>query len=108
MDHPKPLWPQDYASFFPDKVGKTTLFESERMMVGLNAFDPGQEHELHTHDEMDKVCSVLSGTGEFLLDDGGHAMEAGMSLIVPAGAAHGIKNTGKDRMVILVVLAPPA
>ena len=28
----------EYAEFRPDKMGKTTLFESPRLLVGLNAF----------------------------------------------------------------------
>ena len=45
MDHPTPIRPESFASFRPDKMGKATLFESGRLLVGLNCFEPGQERE---------------------------------------------------------------
>ena len=62
--------PIDHAVFSAEKMGKATLFRSERVLVGLNCFEPGQEHRLHTHAGQDKVYHVLSGTGVFLLEDG--------------------------------------
>ena len=47
----------------------STLFESDRLLVGLNAFMPGQEHALHAHEGMDKVYHVVAGSGRFLLED---------------------------------------
>lgn len=87
-------------------MGKCTLFRSERLLVGLNAFEPGQEHALHTHDGMDKVYHVLEGEGMFLLADQSVPMEAGVLLVAPDGVPHGIRNTGGSRLLVLAVLAP--
>jgi mannose-6-phosphate isomerase-like protein (cupin superfamily) len=87
-------------------MGKSTLFKSERMLVGLNAFEPGQEHRLHAHQGMDKVYHVLEGRGVFLLEDREVEMEAGMMLVAPDGVPHGIRNTSGDRLLVLAVLAP--
>ena len=106
MDHPQAIRPQDYAVFNPEKMGKSTIFESERIMVGLNSFDPGQEHKLHAHAGMDKVYHVLEGSGVFVLEDREIEMEAGIMLIAPEGVPHGIRNTGSERLVVLAVLAP--
>ena len=65
MEHPTPIRPEDYAVYSPDKMGKSTLFRSECVMVGLNAFEPGQEHALHAHDGMDKVYRVIEARGCF-------------------------------------------
>ena len=75
-------------------------------MVGSNAFEPGQEHALHAHTGMDKVYQVIEGRGVFLLDDKEVPMEAGVVLVAPEGAPHGIRNTGTDRLLVLAVLAP--
>ena len=75
-------------------------------MVGLNAFEPGQEHALHAHTGMDKVYQVIEGQGVFLLDGEEAPMEAGVVLVAPEGAPHGIRNTGADRLLVLAVLAP--
>ena len=69
MEHPTAIRPEDHAVFNAQKMGKATLFESDRVMVGLNAFEPGQEHALHAHAGMDKVYQVLTGSGVFLLED---------------------------------------
>src|SRR5262245_38103307 len=55
MKHPEVIRSIDHAVWRPDKMGKSTLFESPRMLVGLNAFEPGQAHALHAHAGMDKV-----------------------------------------------------
>jgi quercetin dioxygenase-like cupin family protein len=106
MEHPSAIRPEQHAVFSPDKMGKATIFQSQRVLVGLNCFEPGQEHRLHTHEGMDKVYHVLSGRGRFLLEGRELDMEAGMMLVAPEGVGHGIRNTGDERMVVLAILAP--
>jgi mannose-6-phosphate isomerase-like protein (cupin superfamily) len=106
MEHPRPIRPEEHAVFNPDKMGKATLFQSDRIMVGLNAFEPGQEHKLHAHAGMDKVYQVLSGSGVFLLEEREIDFEPGIMLVAPEGVPHGIRNTGSERLVVLAILAP--
>ena len=106
MEHPAAIRPEDHAIFSAEKMGKATPFRSDRVMVGLNSFEPGQEHTLHVHDGMDKIYHVLSGSGCFLLEDREIPMEAGVMLIAPEGVSHGIRNDGPERLIVLAVLAP--
>lgn len=106
MEHPCTIRPEEHAVFRPDKMGKATLFESERLLVGLNCFEPGQEHALHAHPGMDKLYVVVSGSGEFLLEGRTLPMAAGQLLVAPEGVPHGIRNTGRERLTVLAVLAP--
>ncbi len=106
MDHPTAIRPEEHAAFRAEKMGKATIFESERMLVGLNCFEPGQEHALHAHAGMDKVYQVLEGSGLFLLEERELPMEAGVMLVAPEGVPHGIRNTGDGRLVVLAILAP--
>ena len=106
MTHPNAIHPLSEAVFNPEKMGKSTIFASERLLVGFNSFEPGQEHRLHTHDDMDKVYYVLQGKGSFVLEDREIEMEAGMMLIAPGGVPHGIRNSSDARLVVLAVLAP--
>jgi quercetin dioxygenase-like cupin family protein len=99
MNHPVAIRPEDHAVFKPEKMGKATLFESDRILVGLNSFEPGQEHALHSHAGMDKVYQVVQGGEEV-------PMSAGVVLIAPEGVPHGIRNTGEERLVVLAILAP--
>ena len=106
MDHPAANRPEEHAVYADEKMGKSTLFSSSRIMVGLNAFEAGQEHKLHAHEGMDKVYHVLEGSGVFVLEDRTLPMEAGVMLIAPEGVPHGIRNTGEGRLLVLAILAP--
>lgn len=106
MEHPSAIRPEAHAVFRADKMGKATLFESERILVGLNCFEPGQQHALHAHAGLDKIYQVLEGQGEFLLEDRSIPMDAGVMLVAPQGVPHGIRNSGGGRLVVLAILAP--
>jgi mannose-6-phosphate isomerase-like protein (cupin superfamily) len=106
MNHPTAIRPQDHAIYDAKKMGKSTIYQSKRLLVGLNAFEPGQEHALHSHAGMDKVYQVLEGRGVFLLPDREVPMEAGLMLVAPEGVPHGIRNTGRERLLVLAILAP--
>ncbi len=98
--------PEEHAVFNSEKMAKTTLFRSEHVLVGLNAFEPGQEHPLHAHEDMDKVYHVVSGRGVFLLEGRELDMRSGEMLIAPQGVSHGIRNTGDERLLVIAILAP--
>ena len=106
MDHPIVIRPGDHAVYRPDKMGKATLYESPRLLVGLNAFEPGQAHALHAHAGMDKLYHVLEGEGLFLLEGRTLPMRAGDLLVAPDGVPHGVRNTGGERLLVLAILAP--
>ena len=106
MVHPTVIRPGDHAEWQPGKMGKATLFESSRLLVGLNAFEPGQSHALHAHAGMDKLYYVLEGDGQFLLEGSALPMTAGDLLVAPEGVPHGVHNTGPSRLLVLAVLAP--
>ena len=92
--------------YSPQKMGKSTIFESSRLLVGLNAFEPGQAHAVHAHAGQDKVYHVIEGEGVFLLADRELSMKAGDLLVAPEGVPHGVRNTGSRRLLVLAVLAP--
>lgn len=106
MEHPEPFVPESLASFRADRMGKATLFASDRMLVGLNCFEPGQEHALHAHAGMDKVYQVLEGSGLLLLEGRELPLATGMMVVAPEGVPHGIRNPGEGRLVVLAILSP--
>jgi mannose-6-phosphate isomerase-like protein (cupin superfamily) len=106
MEHPSVIRPAAHAAYHAEKMGKTTLFESSRLLVGVNAFEPGQAHALHAHAGMDKVYQVVEGEGVFLLEGRELPMRAGDLLVAPEGVPHGVRNTGSRRLLVLAILAP--
>ena len=106
MTHPSVIRPADHAVYSAEKMGKATIFASARLLVGLNAFEPGQSHALHAHAGMDKVYSVVEGEGLFLLEGQELPMRTGDLLVAPEGVPHGVRNTGQGRLLVLAILAP--
>jgi quercetin dioxygenase-like cupin family protein len=106
MKQPDVMRPRDFANWQSGRMGKSTLFESSRMLVGLNAFEPGQAHALHAHPGMDKMYYVVEGAGLFLLEGRQLPMSAGDLLVAPEGVPHGVRNDGPERLLVLAVLAP--
>ena len=106
MPHPSVIRPADHAEWRSDKMAKTTIFESARLLVGLNCFEIGQSHALHSHQGMDKVYQVVEGDGVVLLDGRELPIKAGEMVVAPNGVPHGIRNDGPGRLVVLVILAP--
>jgi mannose-6-phosphate isomerase-like protein (cupin superfamily) len=106
MQHPSAIRPEQHAVFDARKMGKATLFESPRLLVGLNCFEPGQEHKLHAHAGLDKLYQVVSGEGVCVLEGREVALRPGELLVAPEGVPHGFRNTGRNRLVVLAILAP--
>ncbi len=96
----------EYVGFNPEKMYKSTIFNGDHLMLGLNCLESGQEHHLHTHAEQDKFYFVLEGEGEFTVED--HTFSAGKGKLIcaAAGAPHAVRNAGKARLVILMGMAP--
>jgi quercetin dioxygenase-like cupin family protein len=95
------------AVFSAEKMTKTTLVEGDSLFAGLNSFEPGQEHALHAHKGQEKLYLVLQGSG--IVEVGGQTehLAAGDVAFAPSGVMHSIRNPGPDRLIVMVVLAPP-
>ena len=63
------------------------------MAVIAEQIGVGEAIPLHRH-TIDEVVFYLSGDVEVRLDDEIHAVRAGDILVIPAGVAHGQRNTG--------------
>jgi quercetin dioxygenase-like cupin family protein len=89
-----------------EKFYKTTLWQGEHMMVGLNCLEPGQTQATHAHEGADKFYLVLEGSGQFTVGDEERVAETGTIVIAPAGVSHGVTNTGHKRLSLLITIAP--
>jgi quercetin dioxygenase-like cupin family protein len=95
------------AVFSPEKMGKVSLGEGEKLYAGMNCFEPGQEHKAHTHADQDKLYVVLEGSGEATIGDETAGVAAGDVMLARAGVVHGLKAAAHSRLVVLVVFSPP-
>ncbi len=95
------------AVFRPDKMGKADLALSDHLLAGLNSFEPGQEHQLHTHAGQDKLYFVLQGEGDVTVGGEQTRIKTGDLVLARSGEGHALKNPGPDRLVVMVVMGPP-
>jgi len=90
----------------PEKFYKTTLWQGQHVMTGLNCLEPNQSQSVHAHQGADKIYFVLAGQGRFTIGDEEREVVTGTLVIAPAGVLHGVTNTGGERLSLLVAIAP--
>jgi mannose-6-phosphate isomerase-like protein (cupin superfamily) len=88
-------------------MGKSNLAEAGHLFAGLNAFEPGQVHQIHSHAGQDKLYFVLQGEGEVTVGDEQARIQAGDLVLARSGEDHSLANPGPERLVVLVVMGPP-
>jgi quercetin dioxygenase-like cupin family protein len=95
------------ARFAPDKMGKSKVAEGSTLFVGLNSFEPGQQHAAHAHPGQDKLYFVLEGSGVVQIGDDTETLSSGDAAFAPSGVLHSIHNPGPERLIVMAILAPP-
>jgi len=90
-----------------EKFYKTTLWQGDHLMIGLNCLEPGQTQQVHAHDGADKFYFVLEGHGKFTVGDSEMEVDNGSLVVAPAGIPHGVTNNGSVSLSLLVTIAPP-
>ena len=95
------------AEYRPEKMGKANLAAGETLFAGLNAFEPGQEHRLHRHEDQDKFYFVLEGEGDVTVGKERARIQTGDFVMARCGEAHSLSNPGPGRLLVLVAMAPP-
>jgi quercetin dioxygenase-like cupin family protein len=98
---------QNHTGSKPEKFYKTTLFQGDYLMIGLNCLEPGQIQKIHDHPDQDKFYYVIEGRGRFTVGDTVTEVGPGYIVWAEAGMPHGVENRGAERLTILVGIAPP-
>ena len=92
--------------FAPAKFQKVNIFDSPRMFCDIYCFEPGQSQAPHAHEGADKIYCVLEGKGTFSVGAEQRELGPGLAVLCPPGEDHGVTNTGDQRLVVLVFMAP--
>lgn len=96
----------DFEGSQAEKFYKTTLWQGEHLMVGLNCLEPGQVQSVHAHAGADKFYFVVAGRGSFIVGKEQQTAETGTVVVAPAGVPHGVSNAGDKRLSLLIAIAP--
>lgn len=89
-----------------ERFFKTSLFQSPRMLLGMDCLEPGQYQPPHQHAGRDKFYYVIEGRGVFTIGDETQQLGVGGVAWAPANTLHAVRNTGDERLVMLIGMAP--
>lgn len=86
---------------------RRVLYTGKNLQLVLMALRPGEEIGEEVHDDIDQFFRVESGEGELVIDGAVRPVKADFAMIVPAGARHNVRNTGKTPLKLYTVYGPP-
>lgn len=95
-----------HAGSQTEKFYKATLWQGQHVMLGLNCLEPTQAQAVHAHESADKFYFVLQGEGRFMIGTEERDAKPGTVVVAPAGIPHGVINNGRERLSLLVAIAP--
>lgn len=79
---------------------------STNLAVVMLYVPPMSMMALHNH-EAEECYVIQSGSGEMLFRDGSRHVTVGDFIYLPAWCDHGIINSGKETLVVLLAVSPP-
>jgi mannose-6-phosphate isomerase-like protein (cupin superfamily) len=86
---------------------RRVLYTGKHIQLVLMSLRPGEDIGEETHPDRDQFFRVEKGEGEVLIDGKPSKIKSDMAIIVPAGARHNVKNTGKEPLQLYTLYAPP-
>ncbi|ULQ60338.1 cupin domain-containing protein [Brucepastera parasyntrophica] len=92
----------DQVRIMPGQIVSKTLVQNRQVSITLFAFAGGEEISSHESDGDAMVC-VLEGTGKFTVDGTDFTVNAGETLIMPAGKPHAVYGQEAFKMMLTVV-----
>jgi mannose-6-phosphate isomerase-like protein (cupin superfamily) len=86
---------------------RRVLYTGPHLQLVLMALKPGEEIGEEVHDDRDQFFRVEAGEGELVIDGATRPVKADFAMIVPAGARHNVRNTGREPLKLYTVYGPP-
>ena len=86
---------------------RRVLYTGKQMQLVLMSLQSGEEIGEEIHRDRDQFFRVEQGNGDVWIDDHRSKIESDMTIVVPAGARHNIRNTGDTPLKLYTIYAPP-
>lgn len=96
----------DVKEFSSSKFVLKVPIQTSQVRCWVYCLEPGQAVPVHKHEDAVDVFQVVEGVGELTLDDEVHTASPGTVILIPPGQAHGIANSGPERLVLTSVYIP--
>ncbi len=99
------------STFFQPTDGepiRSVVTESQDAVVVAWYIKPGQTILPHIHPDGQDTWTILTGRGEYYLDQAGTTkpITAGDVVVAPTGCVHGVFNNGDQPLVFISVVSP--
>jgi mannose-6-phosphate isomerase-like protein (cupin superfamily) len=86
---------------------RRVLFTTEKSQLVLMTLQAGEDIPLETHEEHDQFIRVESGEGRAEIGEDVFELGDGVAVVIPAGNAHHIVNTGLEPLKLYTLYTPP-
>jgi mannose-6-phosphate isomerase-like protein (cupin superfamily) len=86
---------------------RKVLYTGHHLQLVLMALKPGQDIGVETHETHDQFFRIEQGKGLASIDGVAHKVKSGDCVIVPAGAAHNLTNSGDKILRVYTLYGPP-
>lgn len=86
---------------------RRVLYTGPHLQLVVMSLDPGEEIGEETHEDTDQFFRLEEGKGEVEIDGEVTKIEGDSGIVVPAGARHNVRNTGREPMKLYTIYAPP-
>jgi mannose-6-phosphate isomerase-like protein (cupin superfamily) len=86
---------------------RRVLYTGKQLQLVLMSLEPGEDIGEEVHADRDQFFRVEKGEGEVWIDGHRTAIESDVAIVVPAGARHNVRNTGKEPLRLYTLYAPP-
>lgn len=102
IPHESVLRLADTVAIQPGQVVSKTLAQNAAVSLTVFAFD--KEEEISTHaSHGDAMVTVLEGVGKFTVNGTEYILQAGQSLVMPAGKPHAVYGQEAFKMLLTVI-----
>jgi mannose-6-phosphate isomerase-like protein (cupin superfamily) len=86
---------------------RRVLYTGKHIQLVLMTLRPGEEIGEEIHSDGDQFFRVEEGEGAVWIDGARTTIESDTAIIVPAGARHNVRNTGREPLKLYTLYAPP-
>lgn len=86
---------------------RRVLYTGPHLQLVLMALKPGEAIGAEVHATHDQFFRIEKGEGQIKIGGAKILVKAGDAMVVPAGVRHNLTNTGKKRLRLYTLYAPP-
>lgn len=83
------------------------LYTGPHIQLVLMSLDVGEEIGEEVHEDTDQFFRVEDGEGEVAIDGHLTRIQDASAIVVPAGARHNVRNTGRRALKLYTLYGPP-